>query len=144
MNTKLKIAFIASIMLNVLLLGTLFGSFSPNWRRENPRRERLTAEIEKLPEPARSRFRDKMTHLHSTDDPTREQMRQARNEAIGLLVAEPFDEAAYERQVLKVDELRRNRTKRISDDLKELIKGLPPEQRAAIGEMLKRPARPLG
>lgn len=143
MNTKLKIAFIASIMLNVLLLGTLFGSFSPN-RRENPRRERLTAEIEKLPEPARSRFRDKMTHLYSTDDPTREQMRQARNEAIGLLVAEPFDEAAYERQVLKVDELRRDRTKRISDDLKELIKGLPPEQRAAIGEMLKRPARPLG
>jgi Spy/CpxP family protein refolding chaperone len=83
-----------------------------------------------------------MAQFRSTDDPSREQMRQARNEAIRLLVAEPFDEAAYERQLLKVDELRRQRTKRMSDEMKELVKGLPPEQRTAVGEMLKRPAPP--
>ena len=73
---------------------------------------------------------------------SREQMRQARNEAIRLLVAEPFEEATYERQLIKVDELRRQRTKRMSDEMKELVKGLPPEQRSAVGEMLKRPGPP--
>jgi Spy/CpxP family protein refolding chaperone len=143
MNTRLKSAFIASIILNVLLVGIFFGTLSPGFGRESSRRERLSAEIEKLQEPARSRLRDKMAQFRSADDPSREQMRQARNEAIRLLVAEPFDEAAYERQLIKVDELRQQRTKRMSDDMKELIRGLPPEQRTAVGEMLKRPAAPL-
>ena len=142
MNTKLKSAFIASIVLNVLLVGIFFGTLSPGFGRESSRRERLTAEIEKLPEPARSRLRDKMAQLRSADNPSREQMRQARNEAIRLLVAEPFDEAAYDGQLAKVNELRGQMSKRMSDDMKELVKGLPPEQRTAVGEMLKRPPPP--
>ena len=46
MNTKLKSAFIVSIILNVLLLGIFFGTLSPGFGRESSRRERLTAEIE--------------------------------------------------------------------------------------------------
>jgi uncharacterized membrane protein len=141
MNTRLKTAFIASIILNVLLLGIFFGTLSPGFGRESSRRERLTMEIEKLPEPARSRFRDKLA-LRSADDPLREQMRQARNEAIVLLVAEPFDEAAYDTQLIKINQLRGQMSKRVSDDLKELVRGLPREQRIAVGELLKRPPPP--
>ena len=142
MNTKLKIAFIASLVLNVLLLGIFFGTLSPGFGRESSRRERLTAEIEKLPEPARSRFRDKMAQLRSPDDPLREQMRHARNGAIDLLVAERFDEAAYDKQLIQISQLRGQMSKRLADDLKDLVRGLPSEQRAAVGEMLKRPAPP--
>jgi uncharacterized membrane protein len=142
MNTKLKSAFIVSIILNVLLLGIFFGTLSPGFGRESSRRERVTAEIEKLPEPARSRFRDKMAQLRATDDPLREQMRQARNQAIDLLVAEPLNEAAYDEQLIQISQLRGQISKRVSDDLKELVRGLPPEQRAAVGEVLKRPAPP--
>jgi uncharacterized membrane protein len=142
MNTKLKSAFIGSIILNVLLLGIFFGTLSPGFGRESSRRERLTAEIEKLPEPARSRFRDKMAQLRAADDPLREQMRQARNQAIDLLVAEPLDEAAYDKQLIQISQLRGQISKRVADDLKELVRGLPPEQRAAVGEVLKRPAPP--
>jgi uncharacterized membrane protein len=142
MNTKLKSAFIVSIILNVLLLGIFFGTLSPGFGRESSRRERLTAEIEKLPEPARSRFRDKMAQLRAADDPLREQMRQARNQAIDLLVAEPLDEAAYDKQLIQISQLRGQISKRVADDLKELVRGLPPEQRAAVGEVLKRPAPP--
>ena len=142
MNTKLKSAFIVSIILNVLLLGIFFGTLSPGFGRESSRRERLTAEIEKLPEPARSRFRDKMAQLRAADDPLREQMRQARNQAMDLLVAEPLDEAAYDKQLIQISQLRGQISKRVSDDLKELVRGLPPEQRAAVGEVLKRPAPP--
>ena len=140
MNTKLKSAFIVSIILNVLLLGIFFGTLSPGFGRESSRRERLTAEIEKLPEPARSRFRDKMAQLRAADDPLRDQMRQARNQAIDLLVAEPLDEAAYDKQLIQISQLRGQISKRVADDLKELVRGLPPEQRAAVGEVLKRPA----
>ena len=142
MNTKLKSAFIVSIILNVLLLGIFFGTLSPGFGRESSRRERLTAEIEKLPEPARSRFRDKMAQLRAADDPLREQMRQARNQAIDLLIAEPFDEAVYDKQLIQINQLRGQMSKRVADDLKELVRGLPREQRAAVGEMLKRPAPP--
>ena len=142
MNTKLKSAFIVSIILNVLLLGIFFGTLSPGFGRESSRRERLTAEIEKLPEPARSRFRDKMAQLRAADDPLREQMRQARNQAIDLLVAEPLDEAAYDKQLIHISQLRGQISQRVADDLKELVRGLPPEQRAAVGEVLKRPAPP--
>lgn len=142
MNTKLKSAFIVSIILNVLLLGIFFGTLSPGFGRESSRRERLTAEIEKLPEPARSRFRDKMAQLRAADDPLRDQMRQARNQAIDLLVAEPLDEAAYDKQLIQISQLRGQISKRVADDIKELVRGLPPEQRAAVGEVLKRPAPP--
>jgi uncharacterized membrane protein len=140
MNTKLKSAFIVSIILNVLLLGIFFGTLSPGFGRESSRRERLTAEIEKLPEPARSRFRDKMAQLRAADDPLREQMRQARNQAIDVLIAEPFDEAVYDKQLIQINRLRGQMSKRVADDLKELVRGLPREQRAAVGEVLKRPA----
>jgi uncharacterized membrane protein len=142
MNRKLKSAFIVSIIMNVLLLGIFFGTLSPGFGRESSRRERLTAEIEKLPEPARSRFRDKMAQLRAADDPLREQMRQARNQAIDLLVAEPLDEAAYDKQLIQIDQLRGQMSKRVADDLKELVRGLPREQRAAVGELLKRPPPP--
>jgi len=142
MNTKLKSAFIASIVLNVLLLGIFFGTLSPGFGRESSRRERLTAEIEKLPEPARSRFRDKMAQIRAADDPLREQIRQARNQAIELLVSQRFDEAGYDKQLIQISQLRGQMSKRLADDLKDLVRGLPPEQRTAIGEMLKRPAPP--
>ena len=122
MNTKLKSAFIVSIILNVLLLGIFFGTLSPGFGRESSRRERLTAEIEKLPEPARSRFRDKMAQLRAADDPLRDQMRQARNQAIDLLVAEPLDEAAYDKQLIQISQLRVQISKRVADDLKELVR----------------------
>ena len=142
MNTKLKIAFIMSIILNVLSLGIFLGTLSPGFGRESSRRERLTAEIEKLPEPARSRFRDKMAQLRAADDPLREQMRQARNQAIDLLVAEPLDEAAYDKQLIQISQLRGQISKRVANDLKELVRGLPPAQRATVGELLKRPPPP--
>jgi uncharacterized membrane protein len=140
MNTKIKSAFIASLVLNVLLLGIFFGTLSPGFGRESSRRERLTAEIEKLPEPARSRFRDKMAQIRSADDPLREQMRQRRNQAIELLVAEPFDQAAYDAQLVKINQLRGQMSKRVAEDLKQLVRELPPDQRAAVGDVLKRPS----
>ena len=83
-----------------------------------------------------------MAQLRAADDPLREQMRQARNQAIDLLVAEPLDEAAYDKQLIQISQLRGQISKRVADDLKELVRGLPPAQRATVGELLKRPPPP--
>lgn len=141
MKTKIRVAFIASILANVLLIGVLVGSLRTGYSASEGRQSRFSAEIDKLPEPARSRLRDSIAQLRA-GDPLREQVRQAHNEAVALLVAEPFDEKAYERQLSKVHELRRQRVMRMSDGLKQVIRDLPAEQRAAVGEILKRPPPP--
>ena len=139
MNSKLKAAFIISIIINVLLIGMVFGALRHRLEGRGSRQDRLMADIDKLPEPARSRMRDKMTKLRDDSDPLREQMRTARNEAIRLLVAEPFNESAYDGQIAKINELRAQITNRMSTEMKDMIKGLPPQQRSAIGNILTRP-----
>lgn len=141
MTKRIKIVFIASVVINVLLIGVLIGSLPGGFYRSEARQSRFAAEIEKLPEPARSRLRDKIAQLRSGDS-LREQLRQAHNEAVHLLVAEPFDEPAYERQLSQVNELRAQMGRRISEGLKQVVRELPREQRAAVGEALKRPPPP--
>ena len=142
MNSKLKAAFIISIIINVLLIGMVFGALRHRFEAGGSRQDRFMADIEKLPEPARSRLRDKIAKLRDDKDPLREQMRTARNEAIRLLVAQPFDEPAYDRQIAKINELRAQISNRMSTEMKDMIKGLPPEQRSAIGNILTRPPSP--
>ncbi len=136
MNRKLRLAFLVSIILNVLLAGIILGALPQRFYRLQSRETFLSA-IDKLPEPARTRFRNNLDAFRKS--PLRQEMANARNEAIRLLAAEPFDEAAYDRAVDKVNELRLQMSKRASDDVKAIIKDLPVDQRKAVAEVLKRP-----
>ena len=69
----------------------------------------------------------------------RDQIQQAREEAIRILIAEPFDGTAYDRQVSKIHELYGQRSQRMAEIVKEVAKDLPPEQRQVLAEVLKRP-----
>jgi uncharacterized membrane protein len=140
MTRKLRVAFLLSVIVNVLLAGVILGALPHRFIGGPPSRERFRTDIDNLPEPARSRFREKIDEFRN--DPSRRQMTDARNEAIRLLVAEPFDEAAYDRQINNISELRRQMTKRMADDMKAVVKGLPAEQRNAIAEIVKRPLPP--
>ena len=140
MTRKLRIAFLLSIIVNVLLAGVILGALPHRFYAGPHSRERFRMDIDKLPEPARSRFREKVDAFRS--NPLRQQMTDARNEAIRLLVAVPFDEAAYDRQVATINELRLQMFRQMSDDMKEIVKGLPAEQRSAIAQVLKRPPSP--
>lgn len=137
MSRKLRIAFLLSIIINVLLAGVILGALPHRFYGAPHGRERFRMDIDKLPEPARSRFREKIDAFRNS--PLRRQMTDARNEAIRLLVAVPFDETAYDRQVNKINELRLQMSKQMSDDIKEIVKGLPAEQRNSIAQFLKRP-----
>jgi uncharacterized membrane protein len=136
MSQKLKWIMLVSILLNVLLVGILFGQLPHRIDRDAYRKQITEQAVKKLPESERELFRQKLEHMRSAAEPIRNQIRDARDETIRIVVAERFDEAAFDRQVKKINDLRLQ----MADILKEAAKELPAEQRRALGEIMKRPS----
>jgi uncharacterized membrane protein len=141
MNKKARIAFLVSIIANVLLLGIVLGALPQRLERRVPFQERLKTDAEKLPEPARTQFLEGMEKARKEVEPMREQMRQAREETLRILASGSFDEAAYDRQVEKIQKLRFELAKRMSESIKQVAKNLAPEQRKELAKILHRPPR---
>jgi len=139
MNAKLKFAFLASLLVNVFLVGILLGELPHRFDEKLSREERMEKAIEKLPEPLRARFRGKLEHMREGNEQLRDQIQEAREEAIRILTAEPFEETTYDRQVNKIHELYGQRSQRMAGVVKEVAKDLSPEQRRVLAEVLKRP-----
>ncbi|MGE0820730.1 MAG: periplasmic heavy metal sensor [Candidatus Binatia bacterium] len=140
MTAKPKFAFLISLIVNVFLVGVLLGELPHHFDERLSREERMEKAIEALPEPLRARFRGKIEDLRESSDLLREQIRKAREEALRILTAEPFDGAAYDRQVSKIHTLYGQRSQRMAKVIKEIAKDLPQEQRQALAEVLKRPS----
>lgn len=136
MNQKLKWTILVSLLLNVLLVGILFGQLPRRMDRDAYRQQTMEQAVKKLPESAREPFRQKLADMRKAAEPIRNQIREARDESIRIVIAEPFDEAAFDRQVKKINDLRVQMT----DILKEAAKTLPPDQRRALGETMQRPS----
>lgn len=139
MNAKLKFAFLASLLVNVFLVGILLGELPHRFDERLSREERMEKAIEVLPEPLRARFRGQLERMREDSEQLRDQIQEAREEAIRILIAEPFDGTAYDRQVNKIHELYGQRSQRMAEIVKEVAKDLSPEQRQVLAEVLKRP-----
>lgn len=142
MNAKLKLAFLASLLVNVFLVGVLLGELPRRSDEGVSREERMERAIGKLPEPLRARFRGEMERRREGSEQLRAQIQEAREEALRILIAEPFDGTAYDRQVSKIHALHGQRSQRMAELVKEVVKDLPPEQRQLLAEVLKRPPSP--
>jgi uncharacterized membrane protein len=139
MNAKLKFAFLISLVVNVFLVGVLLGELPRRFDEGMSREERMAKATDALPEPLRTQFRGKMDRMREGSEPIREKIQEAREEAIRILIAEPFDGTAYDRQVRKIHELHGQRSQRMADLVKEVAKDLPPDQRQVLAEVLRRP-----
>jgi uncharacterized membrane protein len=95
-----------------------------------------------LPEASQQRLRERFQQLRGTADPLFEQMRKAQDDAVQLLGAESFDEAALDRQEAKINDLRAQMSKKLSQSVKLAIKDLSPEERRRFAQMLRRPPPP--
>jgi len=142
MNRAAKMAFVASIILNVLLLGFVLGQSPRRFDRSAMRQQRMEQVIKDLPEASQQRLRERFQQLRGTADPLFEQMRKAQDEAVQLLGAESFDEAALDRQEAKINELRAQMSKKLSQSVKSALKDLTPEERRRFAQMLRRPPPP--
>ena len=142
MNRAAKMAFVGSIILNVLLLGFVLGQSPRRFDRNAMRQQRMEQVIKDLPEASQQRLRERLQQLRATADPFFEQMRKAQDEAIQVLGAESFDEAALDRQEAKINELRAKMSKQLSQSVKLAIKDLSPEERRRFAQMLRRSPPP--
>ena len=141
MSKAAKLIFVASLVLNLLLLGVILGQV-PRASTPPGRQQRMEEALKKLPEPVQSRFRDKFAEIRAAAEPQRRQIDEARAETLRLLGAEPFDEAAYDQQVRKIEELRAEMFKSIGQRIKQTAKELSPEERRMLAEVLRRPSPP--
>lgn len=142
MNRTARITFVASIILNVLLIGVLLGQTSRRFDRGAMRQQRLDQALKDLPEAEQNRLRERFQKLRTAADPLFDQIRKAEDEAVQLLGKENFDEAAYDRQVSKINELRQNMTQRLSQMIKDLTKDLSASERRRFADLLRRPQPP--
>ena len=142
MNRNIKFAFIASLILNVLLIGVLLGQSPRRFDRGTMRQQRMDQALKDLPEAAQTRLREKFQQLRAAADPLFEQIRKNEEQAVQLLGKEPFDESAYDRQVSKITEMRVEMTKKMSQVAKDASKDLSADERARFAQLLRRPRRP--
>ena len=141
MNGRLRSVLALSLLANVLLLGFLIGGLPHRFGRES-REERLDAVLRQLPAPTQAQFRARMEQNRSADDARREEIRAARERTIEILLAEPFDAAAYEAEVARIDELRGQGSRQMAMTVKDVAAGLNLEQRRILAELLRGPPRP--
>jgi len=66
-------------------------------------------------------------------------MDASRAEALRVLGAERFDEAAYDREVAKFDQSREQMFRQIGQAIKQAAKELSPEERRMFADILRRP-----
>jgi len=136
MSQKFKWIILLSILLNALLVGILFGQLPHRFDGDDYRKQIMDQAIKKLPESVQAPFRQRLEQMRAAADPIRDQIRQARDDTVVVIVNDPFDEAAFDRQVKKINDLRLQ----MADILKKAAKELPQDQRRALGETLKRPS----
>ena len=142
MSKKFKLAFLASLFLNVVLIGVFLGQSPRHFDRGARREQRMDQTLEGLPVEAQSRLREKMAQLRSAAQPLFERIRTAQDEAARALGAEPFDEAVYNRKIVEINRLRMESTDRLSKVAKEVAMSLPADERRRFTEMLRRPRPP--
>jgi uncharacterized membrane protein len=135
MNQKLKWIILLSILLNVLLVGILFGQLPHRFDGDGYRKQIMDQATKKLPESAQGPFRQTLEQMRAAADLINIRF-GTRDDTVVIIINDPFDEAAFDRQVKKINDLRLQ----MADILKKAAKELPLDQRRALGETLKRPS----
>ena len=144
MTRPVKLAFLASLVLNIILLGVILGHLPRSLEGQPSRQGRMEQALQNLPDAVQAKFREKFEKIRAAGDAQRQQMDSARVEALRLLGSQPFDEAAYDQQVSKIDGLREEMFKRMGEVVKQTAKDLTPEERRMFADVLRRPPPPRG
>jgi predicted outer membrane protein len=95
--------------------------------------------IKDLPAASQTRLRERFQQIRATAEPLFGQMRQVQDESARLLGVEPFDEAAFDGQQARINKMRADMTKQLSEVVKNAIKDLTPEERRRFADLLRRP-----
>jgi uncharacterized membrane protein len=139
MSKTIRILVISSLILNVLLIGIIIGSMTNRLFREDFLRKPPPPLAVKLPPSKEKLFLDTMEKAFRENDHIRKQMDEARERVLSILSAPEFDEAAYQAETARLEELRGVMMKRFADATKELAKQFNREERKVLAEHLRQP-----
>jgi len=138
MSKKIKILIFSSLLLNVLLIGVVIGDVSHRFHKEFFVRKSVEEFASKLPEDKGALFLETIQRVHLNNRDAYHQLRDARKEAMNLLSAPEFDEAAYRLQIEKIHELRSLMKRRLAEATIELARQFSQEERSALAQYLRR------
>jgi len=141
MSKKMKILIFSSLLLNVLLAGVIIGDVSHRFHKEYFVRKSVKEFASKLPGDKAALFLETVKRVHLDNRDAYNQIREARKEAMKLLSAPEFDEAAYRLQVEKIHELRSIMKQRLADATIDLARQFSQKERSALAQHLKRFSR---
>ena len=140
MNRWAKLIFIGSVILNMLLLGIILGQTPRQLSRSELRQQRIDELLKDAPSEVQNRLREKFHQLRAAGEPQFKQIRTAQEEAVTLLVTQPFDEASYDRKIAELISLRTAATENMSRVAKDVTKDLTADERQRFAKLLQRPA----
>jgi uncharacterized membrane protein len=137
MSKGLKIFLTVSVLLNVLLVGVLIGTFSHTvlWRME--RGKRAFSFIKELPPPKREMVFETMKKMKKDSRENRKKIKAARDEVIDAFAAPEFDAARFDRSVAALHALMEQLTDDIAEETKKIALELSPEERKEIADTMR-------
>ena len=138
MNKKIKVLIFSSLFLNCLLVGVLIGDASHRFHLKHIIKKSLKQYASELPDDKETLFWETVEKVESDNQNKFDQIRQARKEAMTLLSAPEFDEAAYRVQLEKIHQLRNTMKQSLADATIELAKNFNQEERKTMAEYLIR------
>jgi len=137
MSKKMKVLIFSSLLLNVLLVGVVIGDMTHRFHIEHFVRKSVQEFGSKLPEDKAALFLETVERVHLNNQDEYNQLREARKEAIELLSAPEFDEAAYRLHVENIHELRSLMKRRLADATIELARQFSQEERRTLAQHLR-------
>lgn len=141
MSKKMKIMVFSSLLLNALLIGVIVGDLSHRFGREHFI-DRHAEFISKLPQDKAELFLKTVEKVHLNNKKIFYQIREARKEAMKILAAPEFDEAAYRLELGKLHELGGLMMKGLANATVELARQFGQEERRALAQHLRHELRP--
>ncbi|HUV49601.1 MAG TPA: periplasmic heavy metal sensor [Anaerolineae bacterium] len=140
MSKKIKVMVFSSLLLNALLIGVIVGDLSHRFSREHfiGRHAEL---ISKLPRDKAALFLKTVESVHLNNRNIYHQIREARKEAMKILAAPEFDEAAYRLKLKKLHELGDLKMQGLANATIELAIQFGQEERRALAQHLRHELR---
>jgi uncharacterized membrane protein len=138
MSKGLKIFLAVSVLLNVLLIGVLAGTFSHTffWRMEKGKRAFMF--MKELPHEKREKVMETIKQMKKESLETRKKIKKKRDEVIDVFSAPEFDPALFDRKVAELHALMGELTNEIADETKKIASDLSQEERKAIADIIRR------
>ncbi len=138
MTQPVKLIFLLSLMLNLVLAGVMLGQFA---RREMPVApdggDPLGQIVALLPADRQAEFTARAEALRAVNEPIRGEIEAARSAAIGIMTAEQFDEAAYEAETKKLQSGYRGMKKNMAAFVRDAARELDASGRARLAEIMR-------